>query len=566
MGGGLIQLKFLGKEADFFIGNPQISFFRSVFKSYSNYSKELIDIFFESPLKFNTNTYANIPINADLIQNMYLYLNLKVNVTDSFDLTIKSGVTATTSPNINTISVDSYSDLSVGLKVYLNKPITSSSSADSAGMLAAFTPLYIKTVGNDITFQKSENDTSNTFVGSLTVPLDTTLFLYDNFSSDKKGVLNEDNSTGGINTYMYNYIYKVSNTDISDFKINEIGTTVERNLYNSSTKEINLMDVTNNKLYYSYVLNSTTFTGEIYVRFLKEDMTKFIKEISFEIDEYVIEKHNTDWLLIYNKLFNNNETLNKINDELKYISPKMFNKNVQIYIPLRFFFTKDTQSVLPIVALYRSDVNIRIKTNSQEDVFLSNKIISSIDINKGVLAGNYIYLDKNEKNYFLKNKHNLLIEQLQYQNNMIKNGIYNQVELNFSYLSKYMIWKLPYKYILDKGKIIFNNNDLFYEQSGEYFHLIQPFEHNLGNKETLTRMEENEDPNGTYYMYSFSLYPNKKQPSGLCNMSRIDDKFLELRTDYIKDVLNINKKINVDIYSVNYNFLHIEKGKCKLEF
>ena len=48
MGGGLIQLKFLGKEADFFIGNPQISFFRSVFKSYSNYSKELIDILKES--------------------------------------------------------------------------------------------------------------------------------------------------------------------------------------------------------------------------------------------------------------------------------------------------------------------------------------------------------------------------------------------------------------------------------------------------------------------------------------------------------------------------------------
>ena len=34
MGGGLLQLKFLGKEAEFFIGNPQISFFRSVFKSY----------------------------------------------------------------------------------------------------------------------------------------------------------------------------------------------------------------------------------------------------------------------------------------------------------------------------------------------------------------------------------------------------------------------------------------------------------------------------------------------------------------------------------------------------
>ena len=28
MGGGLIQLKFLGDEAEFFVGNPQISFLK----------------------------------------------------------------------------------------------------------------------------------------------------------------------------------------------------------------------------------------------------------------------------------------------------------------------------------------------------------------------------------------------------------------------------------------------------------------------------------------------------------------------------------------------------------
>ena len=36
---------------------------------------------------------------------------------------------------------------------------------------------------------------------------------------------------------------------------------------------------------------------------------------------------------------------------------------------------------------------------------------------------------------------------------------------------------------------------------------------------------------------------SNKQPSGLCNMSRIDDKFLQLRTEYIKNDLEIGTKI-----------------------
>ena len=91
-------------------------------------------------------------------------------------------------------------------------------------------------------------------------------------------------------------------------------------------------------------------------------------------------------------------------------------------------------------------------------------------------------------------------------------------------------------------------------------------EHGLGNIDSLTRMEENTDTNGTYYLYSFCLYPALRQPSGLCNMSRIDDKFLQLETSYIRESMNNNVKIPVDVFSVNYNFLYIEHGKCKLGF
>ena len=139
MGGGLIQLKFLGDEAEFFVGNPQISFFKSVFKSFSNYSKNLMDVYFEAPLNFNKDTYANIPVHGDLIQDMYLNLNIKVNVSDTFDLTI-SGTT---------------------------------------------------------------------------------------FSSTKNAIFYEYNSSGTQDLYLYNYIYTLTNTNITNLKITEIGSDIK---------------------------------------------------------------------------------------------------------------------------------------------------------------------------------------------------------------------------------------------------------------------------------------------------------------------------------------------------
>ena len=482
MGGGLIQLKYLGNEANFFVGNPQISFFKTIFKSYGNFSQELINVLFESPINFDKSTYANIPIHADLINKCYLDLNLKLNVPDNFDL-----------------------------------------------------------------------------------------ILNDKFNSTKSGVLYELDSTGTEQLHLYNYKYTLTNnTNITNLVISEINSLSiadsVSNLYNKNSNIIDLTNVVQNKLYYSYDYNSEIYKGVIYIKYIKEDLTKLIKTISFEIDEFVIENHNTDWLLTCNKLFNTNETLSKINHKLKEITPNMFNRNVQLYIPLRFFFTKDTYTALPLSALYRSDVNIKITTNKKENVFVCNDIISNVDFNIAALAINYIHLDKEEKNYFRNNNHKLLIEQIQYQRTDIINGIYNNIDLHFTYLSKYLVWKLPYKYILNKAKLIFNNNDLFYEQYGEYFHLLQLMEHNLGDVESLTRMEENTDINGTYYLYSFCLYPALRQPSGLCNMSRIDDKFLQLQTSYIKESMNNNLKIPIDVFSVNYNFLYIQHGKCKLEF
>ena len=41
---------------------------------------------------------------------------------------------------------------------------------------------------------------------------------------------------------------------------------------------------------------------------------------------------------------------------------------------------------------------------------------------------------------------------VQYQKNSIKNDFESNIELTFSYLSKYLIWNIPYNYYLDKAK------------------------------------------------------------------------------------------------------------------
>ena len=78
--------------------------FKSFYKSYGNFGKELIDIHFESPCRFGYSTYANIPIHADLINNAYLNLNLNLQVND-FDLNIKTDSTTTPIFSSNTNSV-----------------------------------------------------------------------------------------------------------------------------------------------------------------------------------------------------------------------------------------------------------------------------------------------------------------------------------------------------------------------------------------------------------------------------------------------------------------------------
>jgi hypothetical protein len=76
MTAGLIQLSFSGPQDDYLTGNPQMTYFKSIYRSYSNFAKDIQKLQFENNVKFNSTHSCIIKNYGDLLSNLYLYVEL----------------------------------------------------------------------------------------------------------------------------------------------------------------------------------------------------------------------------------------------------------------------------------------------------------------------------------------------------------------------------------------------------------------------------------------------------------------------------------------------------------
>merc|ERR1711907_408020 len=110
-----------------------------------------------------------------------------------------------------------------------------------------------------------------------------------------------------------------------------------------------------------------------------------------------------------------------------------------------------------------------------------------------------------------------------------------------------------------RGKLQLNGHDRFSERLGSYFNLVQPYQHHTNVPATGINV------------YSFALKPEEHQPSGTCNMSRIDSAVLQLQlTPKAAGQIGSsvtppggngnNQGSKVRVYATNYNVLRIMSG------
>jgi hypothetical protein len=105
---------------------------------------------------------------------------------------------------------------------------------------------------------------------------------------------------------------------------------------------------------------------------------------------------------------------------------------------------------------------------------------------------------------------------------------------------------------VEVGKLQLNGQDRFTDREGSYFDRVQPYQHH-------TRT-----PSTGINCYSFALRPEEHQPSGTCNFSRIDKATLQL-TVSVNTVIGQNTA-QVRVYALNYNVLRVMSGMGGLAY
>jgi hypothetical protein len=75
MGGGLLQLVAYGAQDVYLTGNPQITFFKVVYRRHTNFALESIQQTFNGSVGYNQRVTSTISRNGDLISRTYLVVN-----------------------------------------------------------------------------------------------------------------------------------------------------------------------------------------------------------------------------------------------------------------------------------------------------------------------------------------------------------------------------------------------------------------------------------------------------------------------------------------------------------
>ena len=227
----------------------------------------------------------------------------------------------------------------------------------------------------------------------------------------------------------------------------------------------------------------------------------------------------------------------------------------RLYIPIRVWFSDDIGLALPLVALQYHQVKLTFRLASKDSLFdtSANSTANQPEVNCFI---DYVYLDKDERLRFAQVAHEYLITQTQSSGKDGFSNCVHKARLNFNHPCKELIWLVredcggdPHKWTQYKtckeAVLVLNNTDRFQKRGGEYFTLVQPWQHHSNVPESQN-----------VHVYSFAINPEEHQPSGTCNMSRIENTVLHLTmNDADKDKDHV-----VFVYAVNYNVLRIMHG------
>lgn len=437
MAGGLIQIASYGIHDIFLIGNPQITFFKTVYRRYSNFSMEYIEEYLNGTQNFGGYLSCNLSKAGDLLHKLYLKVNIPQVAIDMIQYSVKDKNISSPYNTFKT-SYDRIQTFINKMNFNIIQPLYKLLNINNLRWLEINAKYTIAL--NRINYTNildSIKEVKITFNKTFNIP------LYNGISSII--YLNQQNNMQSIldfNLYYGLYIKQNSLTITDDLKFlldNYILQLqiLKRNMYDMLIfyeKIDNIMLRQNiNFAWVEFLGHQIINNIEVEIGGKVIDFTDSVRlNISYQLTNKILHD------ITYSKLVGNIPELTTFDSTIKppYI----------LYVPIDFWFCKYSGLSLPLIYLRYHDVKINIKINDlvnccyYESLNPDVMIEELIQLNSVSLIINYIYLDTDERKKFAQLTHEYLIDQTQIANFTNINTEKLNVELPFFNPVKQLFW------------------------------------------------------------------------------------------------------------------------------
>jgi len=542
MGGGLMQLVAYGAQDIYLTGNPQITFWKVSYKRHTNFSMEAIEQTFNGAADWGRKVTCTISRNGDLIYHVYLQVTLpRVNVTGTQQFRwlnwLGHVMIAQVDVEIGGQRIDRqygdwlhiWNELSqttghaagyasmVGNVPRLTQPVTGSASNGASGAVSA-NPALMSGVPAASTMAFGDCDLGGCMP-------ETTLYIPLEFWFCRNP---------GLALPLIALQYHEVKINL-EFR-NASGCYWFNDVANSSFTVPSLKAAS---LYVDYV-------------YLDTDERRRFAQTSHE---YLIEQLQ----------FTGAESVNSTSNKIKLNFNHPVKELVWVVQPDANVDYNATKSVGgPQWFNYTDALDYTPLTGTPQDPYGGGLTGTSLLSGAGTMTQNLygsvggVQIVDQSDGFSAGGPISPPYTTLQTNSNLPPNSSVASVA-NASLATAWNIGLSSGVFLLDRGdnpvayaKIQLNGHDRFSTREGRYFNLVQPYQHHTNC------------PAIGINVYSFGLKPEEHQPSGTCNMSRIDNATLQL-TLTARSVSNA-RSCQVRVYATNYNVLRIMSGMGGLAY
>ena len=510
MAGGILQLVAYGIQDLYLTGDPQITYFKIIYRRHTNFSVESIIQNFSQPANFGETVTCTFTRLGDLISDSFIYVELPAIPKFMY----------TQNGNEDKIKKFAWAR-------YIGFALLQEITLEIGGKQVDKHYGEWLYLWSELT--NRQNRALDKMVGNLPE-------LYD--------------FTNGKNPYGL-YI------PLSFWFCRNVGLSIPIISLNGSDVKITVM---------FRKLEECTIIGPTHSIEILEDVVPFKKgDYIYQtvngqtIRGYVIDYDYIQKRLYYVKIHNQLAT-KKCFDALKEPSSSTLIINNIAYknnIPYR---------------IYNSLTNLYCTPTPNKAEYIESVIlpIRPRFVNAYIFA-NYIYLDTDERFKFARSNLEYLIEQLQYNQRLGITSPNLLQDLNLNHPCKSHVWicqldlmigpgtmndlfnytDSPIRYpngklfgqnLVRKSNLLMDSESRFNERDNIYTNLVVPYQHYYRG------------PVIGINAYSFGLFPEDIQPSSACNMSKIADISMMMK---LSSTITTQNTCRVRSYTMNYNILRI---------